>query len=310
MKIAIVIVTFNRIEKLKKALDKYHNQSVSFDDLIVVDNASSDGTGDFLKHWLNIPDNNYQKHVVTMDSNRGGAGGFYSGEKYAMSLHADWICVADDDAYPDYDVISKFKIFVEAHKNENISAICSSVKLMNNQICFEHRRRIVFKYGFIYKEFFSKLKDYEDDFFSIDELSYVGAFLNANALQDKGLCIPNLFIYCDDSEHSLRLRQWGSIYCVPQIVFHHDSGELEQKSDNSVLISWRNYYYMRNVIYMLSIHRPLAAYYRCLVYFKRSLIRFFLRPQCLILCLKAIINGIIGRIGIHSIYKPGFSISK
>lgn len=46
-KIGAVIVTFNRIEKLKKALFSYESQTVVPDILIVVDNHSNDGTHEF-----------------------------------------------------------------------------------------------------------------------------------------------------------------------------------------------------------------------------------------------------------------------
>ena len=50
-KIGVVIVTFNRIEKLKKALFSYESQTVVPDILIVVDNHSNDGTHEFLNSW-------------------------------------------------------------------------------------------------------------------------------------------------------------------------------------------------------------------------------------------------------------------
>ena len=48
-KIGCVIVTFNRLEKLKKALAAYDKQEVKPKYIVVVDNASTDGTNVFKK---------------------------------------------------------------------------------------------------------------------------------------------------------------------------------------------------------------------------------------------------------------------
>lgn len=48
MQIGVVLVTFNRLEKLKIALESFENQTCSPKYLLVVNNASTDGTGDFL----------------------------------------------------------------------------------------------------------------------------------------------------------------------------------------------------------------------------------------------------------------------
>ena len=97
--LAVVIVTFNRLEKLKHALTCYEDQTATFGHIIVVDNNSSDGTKEFLSLWKDEP-SFYAKHVLSMDHNVGGAGGFYAGQIYAMDLNVDWVFLSDDDAYP------------------------------------------------------------------------------------------------------------------------------------------------------------------------------------------------------------------
>ena len=51
IKIGCIIVTYNRIEKLKKALDAYENQSYQPDTILIVNNNSTDGTKEFLDEW-------------------------------------------------------------------------------------------------------------------------------------------------------------------------------------------------------------------------------------------------------------------
>ena len=49
--IGAVVVTFNRLEKLKKALESYEKQTLLPEYIIVVDNASKDGTKEYLERW-------------------------------------------------------------------------------------------------------------------------------------------------------------------------------------------------------------------------------------------------------------------
>ena len=83
MKLISVIVTYNRLKKLKNTLAAYENQITHPYELIVVDNFSNDGTSDYLKQWVTIP-SKYKKKVKLLDENQGGSGGFYVGEKEAF----------------------------------------------------------------------------------------------------------------------------------------------------------------------------------------------------------------------------------
>ena len=50
-KIAIVIVTYNRLEIFKKCMKKIENQNIA--DVLIIDNASTDGTREYIKSKTN-----------------------------------------------------------------------------------------------------------------------------------------------------------------------------------------------------------------------------------------------------------------
>ena len=75
VEIGAVIVTFNRLEKLKKALQAYSEQTVQAKYIIVVNNASSDGTTEFLLEWKS-DDEGFEKVILNLPQNIGGSGGF------------------------------------------------------------------------------------------------------------------------------------------------------------------------------------------------------------------------------------------
>lgn len=107
MKIAAVIVTYNRLYLLKEVLEAFDNQTRVPDYIIIVNNASTDGTEAFLEEWKKTEIKGQTKFVITPEENLGGSGGFYIGTERALSLDADWVWVSDDDAIPDRDVFEK-----------------------------------------------------------------------------------------------------------------------------------------------------------------------------------------------------------
>src|SRR6185436_16327542 len=66
------------------------------DDVLVVDNASTDGTGEWL---AGLGDR--RVHARTLVTNTGGAGGFHDGLGWAVDLGADLVWLMDDDGMPE-----------------------------------------------------------------------------------------------------------------------------------------------------------------------------------------------------------------
>ena len=85
MKIGAVVVTYNRLDKLKKALKSFEDQQYLPAYVIVVNNASTDTTAQYLQQWQE-KDVGFEKIILTMKSNTGGSGGFYAGIKAGIGL--------------------------------------------------------------------------------------------------------------------------------------------------------------------------------------------------------------------------------
>lgn len=305
MNIDIVIVTYNRLEKLKKALSCYDAQTTSFRNLILVNNCSTDGTSEFISEWEKIPAQ-YNKIVINSAENVGGSGGFYLGEKKAMELQADWVYLSDDDAYAEPELVSKFISFLERHSDENFSAVCASVRLPDGTICDDHRQCWRLVDNKIYQRYSPDIKVYDDEFFRIDFLSYVGVFINVAAMRQFGLVNPDYFIYFDDSEHSFRLKRYGDIICVSDMRVIHDT--VLPVTDN-YLVSWRDYYMLRNNANMLRKHLPLRAK---IWHFKHFLIYGgkgkSTNPDYLKLYVEATWDGILGRLGRSTKFPLGWKV--
>jgi rhamnopyranosyl-N-acetylglucosaminyl-diphospho-decaprenol beta-1,3/1,4-galactofuranosyltransferase len=95
--VAAVVVTHNRLSLLKRCVATLRAQTRPLDAIIVVDNASTDGTAEWLARESGLK-------VITQ-ANLGGAGGFYTGMKAAYDQGYDWLWCMDDDGLPDVDCL-------------------------------------------------------------------------------------------------------------------------------------------------------------------------------------------------------------
>ncbi len=97
MRVVAVVVTFNRLPLLQGLVARLR-EVAEVDEVLVIDNASSDGTGE----WLASAGVTHR----TLTENRGGAGGFHDGLEWAMERGADLAWLMDDDGLPDPDCLS------------------------------------------------------------------------------------------------------------------------------------------------------------------------------------------------------------
>lgn len=304
MNVDVVIVTYNRLEKLKKALACYENQTKSFRNLIVVNNHSNDGTFEYLEKWKNM-EAPFTKYVVNMDDNLGGSGGFYAGQKYAMTLNPDWIYLADDDAYAEPDMMEQFYKFCDTHDVDKLSAICGAVYNMEGKISVIHRGiHKVEKAHYIRTNCHEEW--YDKDFFHIDCLSYVCSFIKADAIRTAGYVNRKYFIYSDDTEHSIRLGKVGDIICVPHIVIHHEDAVADVGISTFVGCSWKEFYAVRNNCHMLKKHYFKSAIDRTLYMLKLCKRAGYTQTHKKLIK-TALLNAWLGVLGKHKIYKPGWS---
>ncbi len=95
-KTAAVVVTYNRKDLLEKCIDRLRQQKNAACDIIIVDNASTDGTADMIKCQYNVPEVIY----MNTGANLGGAGGFQYGVKQAVLLGYEYVWIMDDDTLP------------------------------------------------------------------------------------------------------------------------------------------------------------------------------------------------------------------
>ncbi|MFR6443671.1 MAG: glycosyltransferase [Agathobacter rectalis] len=304
IKFTVVLVTYNRIIELKKTLELYDQLNFLPCNLIVVNNSSTDGTEKYLNDWKN-QSSKYNRFVITTNYNLGGAGGFSVGIKKAVETECDFIFLADDDAYPDQNVLFRMaNFYCNQNKKNDIAGMCTK-NINYGKIDCMHRRRV--KKGILcFSEKNVDISEYNYESFDVDEFSFVGAAIKKNIVLQIGLPRSDYFIYFDDSEYSLRIRENGRIVCVTDAVMNHNTVATEKK--------WGYYYAVRNRLDMVKRHGSgwNYLYYKILSYLKYCswmsyLFKWKSKPF-INMCKRAMKDSKTGVFGYCESYPPGKDI--
>lgn len=246
-KVAAVIVTYNRLNMLKTVLTNTLAQN--FSSVIVVNNASNDGTREWLQTQMD-----QRLHFLHEAVNGGGAGGFARGMDYAAcETDCEWIVCFDDDAWPQPEALSNFQ---SRCFPPDVGGVAAAVYYPNGTICDMNRpglnpfKKIEGIVSFLKKHkltFAIDLADYEGTKSkSVDYASFVGFFVRSRLVRGSlGLPQTDLFVYADDTLYTWKLRCLGyKILFVPDIRFHHDCSTTSSFERNR----WKLYYIIRNRI--------------------------------------------------------------
>jgi rhamnopyranosyl-N-acetylglucosaminyl-diphospho-decaprenol beta-1,3/1,4-galactofuranosyltransferase len=250
-----LVVTYNRLHQLKPTVLRLLDEDV--DHVVVVDNASTDGTGAWLS-TLNDP----RLSVITSPQNVGGAGGFQLGMAEVTGRHdPDWCVVMDDDARPEPGIMARFRAEMAGFIGNGWHAISAGVYYPDGAICemnrpsrnpFWHFSRFVrTALGGGRKSFHVQDQEYyTTEVKQIDATSFVGLFLSRQGMALGGLPDGRLFLYGDDVIYTLSLsRKGGRIGFAPWLRFEHDCSTYDRDSTDFSRIHrplWKAYYNYRN----------------------------------------------------------------
>ncbi|WFM70029.1 glycosyltransferase [Halomonas sp. CKK8] len=210
-KVIAVVLTYNRKELLRKCLDAIFTQTRSCDDIIVINNGSTDGTQEFLEsgHYAGIK-------IYTLDKNRGAAGGFNAGFRLAYDNGADQVWMMDDDVVPDPDALEKLldaDALLEgqgARRSYLISLAYSEIKGKWTNLPYLSGRHA------------SSWPTYlEHGLVAVGYSTFVSILMPRETLEKHGLPIQAMFIWGEDAEFTLRVTQENPGYLVGSSLVQH-----------------------------------------------------------------------------------------
>ena len=236
--IVAVVVTYNRKEKLINCIEALLAQKGGAPDILVVDNASTDGTPEAIAGYIEAGDVIY----YNTGRNLGGAGGFEHGAREAVEMGYKYAWLMDDDCVPEKKALLEFK---KAHNklNGHYGFLSGEVVWRDGSIC----KMNVQKTGLL-----SKLSNFKRDLQRIQYASFVSCFIKTSVIKDVALPIGEFFIWGDDLEYTRRISMEYPCYYVKKSVALHDC-ESNTGSDISTDSPERLKYYKyayRNEVYL------------------------------------------------------------
>jgi len=249
--VTAVVVTYNRRELLIEALDAVHAQSRAPDAVIVVDNASTDGTAAAVRtRYPGV-------RLAELRHNTGGAGGFAYGIALALASGADLVWLMDDDTVPGPDALRAMLEARGSYPGDGVPALIASRVLwtdgrahpMNTPrarpFAGKPERRAAAAAGCL----------------PIRSASFVSILVDAGECRRRGLPQADYFLWNDDFEFTTRLLRGNTgLLCPASVVVHKTRTFGSTDADPGP----RFFYEVRNKIWTLRSGAPLAPAERLL----------------------------------------------
>lgn len=208
-KVIAIVVTYNRKELLKECVNALLNQEYKNCEILIVDNASTDGTKEYLEDELK----EQRVHYVNTEANLGGAGGFNYGMKEAYKIGCDFMWIMDDDCIVHNDSLTELMKANEELKEE-YGFLSSKVLWKDDSIC---------KMNIQKRKFSRWLKDFDKNMQPIAMASFVSLFIKTSVVEEMGLPIKDFFIWTDDWEYTRRISRKYKCYYVARSIVTHKS---------------------------------------------------------------------------------------
>lgn len=235
MRIGVVIVTYNRIKLLKECINRVLNQTFPVNTVIVVNNNSSDGTREYLDSF-----SDKRVKAFHQTENVGGAGGFNIALKIAQGYDFDYVLIIDDDAMVNNDYMEK--IIKIAEQSDRYNAFAGAV-YTEGEIDTHHRR--VLASELIFAEMSVPETQYNKRRI-IDFATFCGLVIRGKTLKEIGIPKAEYFLWYDDTEFCLRLKDKGKIVLVPDAILNHKTKPYIKTPNVLASTDWRHYYGYRN----------------------------------------------------------------
>ena len=208
-KVIAVIVTYNRKELLKESINALLSQDYDNCDVLVVDNASTDGTKDYIKDELK----NKKVHYCNTGANLGGAGGFNWGIKEAYKIGCDYIWIMDDDCIVRKDSLIAL-IDADKKLDGDYGFLSSKVLWKDGSICKMNIQKV---------KMTKWLKNFENNYQRIVLASFVSLFIKKEVVEEFGLPIKEFFIWTADWEYTRRISRKKKCYFISNSIVTHKS---------------------------------------------------------------------------------------
>ena len=246
LSVASVTVAYNAADMLPLQMEALLRQSRPLEEIIVVDNASSDGTRAM------VTERYPQVTLLRMPENLGIGAGLAAGLTYAaLEKRHDWVWTFDQDSVPDKDALEALLKGTESlGNNDGEVGIAAAMPVhMQTGICYPP---LLWHDGYVQPS----AEQLQQPIWFADLVVSSGCMVRRDVVENIGLPRTDLFMYFVDFEYCLRARSHGyKIAVVTGSRFAHEMGTAREVRllgysrlwpDRA---PWSEYYVSRNMTY-------------------------------------------------------------
>lgn len=291
-KAAIIIVTWEKKEHVLRLLDTLNDLDYDNYDIIVVDNASTDGTSEAVTAaYPGV-------HLIVNPENLGGTGGFNTGIKHALGKGVyEYLWLLDNDVEVDKESLRELVGVLES--SQEIAVAGSAMYDLTDRDKFLEAGYFIELTKGRFRDDKKSISDNEEGkgFNIVDSVSSCSLCVSTEAIRDVGIWDENYFIYCDDVDWNVRFGEKGyKVASVPGSKIWHVPWLFKIGFNTA-------YYANRNMLYLMSKHLPLPKRAPALLYKELSILLLSLKLLISgdyfnsVLTLKSVIDFFDGRLG-------------
>lgn len=239
-----VLVTYNRKELLAESLRRVLLSLRSCDRVVVVDNASTDGTRELVAKCAS---QDARVLYERLEQNLGGAGGFAAGFRLALNSEVDAIWAMDDDCFVEPDTLTRLMADFDDHvvSNPLVADVADPTFL-----AFELRA----PGGAL----LARTEDVRSLVTFDDAAFFLGTLIPTRIAADIGVPDPGFFIWGDEREYRRRIDAAGFkvVTNCSASATHPGIAKFRRyvlgMPMMPALAPWKKYYEVRNGLYILS----------------------------------------------------------
>ncbi len=240
--VLIIIVTYNKkgyVTRLLKSLREIRFKNY---DILVVDNASKDGTYDHLRKTFS------KVMCIHNRENLGGSGGFNTGLRFAYKQEKyKYLWLLDDDVVVSEDSLKNLVDVLE--KSDDIAVAGSQMcQLDNPEVTNEVGAYVDLERGcLILNRHLTRKINNSSGIFDVDYVAAASMLVDAAVAKRAGL-MEEFFIHFDDVDWCLRIKKMGYrvVAVADSVIWHLSAAEKP--------ITWQQYYDVRNMLFLLKKH--------------------------------------------------------
>lgn len=298
-KTAVCIINWNNYDCTLNCIESLMTMPCNDYDIILIDNASEDGSGDRLAG--NFPQVKYLK----LRENAGFTGGNNAGINYSLNRNYQYTLLLNNDTTVEPDFLEILVNYLDEHKE---------VGAVQPKIYFYHNKSLLWNGGSHFNKWTGidsvegtgkKSSSTSESLKSADWLTGCALLLRNDLIREVGLLDESLFMYYEDVDYSFRIKKAGySLVYHPQSVIYHIAGASSRakvKGKEGFLNPRIHYYLTRNKIWLLKKYLPPYQQFSAGIissFYLAGVLSYFLirmRFEKFKVTLKAIRDGLAGK---------------